>query len=178
MVTAGIPRERYTKESSVIFSHSSARALTDHPRNVPDDVLERLPETLSGAEFLERVRQSYRRQAAEDPGRWRIIDAAAAPAFIHYQHGARAVRLGHDGLGRLLLLLGLLRRRRRVFAGVEGVAEGLRAARHFGRPFELVFGAELFCQPVNPAQNVGRQRRGHPWPKAHWAKFRARCVRR
>lgn len=26
----------------VMFSHSSARALTDHPRNVPDDILERL----------------------------------------------------------------------------------------------------------------------------------------
>jgi membrane dipeptidase len=30
-------------EAPVIFSHSSARALADHPRNIPDSILERLP---------------------------------------------------------------------------------------------------------------------------------------
>jgi membrane dipeptidase len=43
-VSAEVMRDALdTAEAPLVFSHSSARALTDHPRNVPDDILARMP---------------------------------------------------------------------------------------------------------------------------------------
>ena len=88
-------------DSPVIFSHSSCRALADHPRNVPDDVLVRLADN-DGVVMLTFVPQflseSY---AAWFDGR----HTGPAPQVTvqdvadHVEHARRAAGIRHIGLG-------------------------------------------------------------------------------
>ncbi len=88
----------------VIFSHSSARALTDVPRNVPDEILSQLPKN-GGLVMVTFVPQFVSREVAAWNARPEAERTGPAPRATlaqvadHVDHIRKTAGIDHVGLG-------------------------------------------------------------------------------
>jgi membrane dipeptidase len=124
----------------IIFSHSSAKAIADHPRNVPDDILLRVkanggivminffsgfvvPESAQNMKDMFKVRREFEKEFGGDAEavkkamlKWRgthpIIPGDASIVAEHIDHVVKVAGIDHVGLGS-------------DFDGIEVVPKGL-----------------------------------------------------